>query len=325
MSHRRLSCVRIAAVACLAAVPMAVPAQSYPARPVRLIAPFPPGGSVDQLARLLSAKLAPQWKQSVVVENRPGAAGAIGVDLVAKAPPDGYTFVLSSPGAIAINQHFRKMPYDAARDLAPVTMIATIPTAIAVHPSVPVRNVADLIALGKGSRQGLLYSVSGSGSQTHLAGELLASITGAKMAAVPYKGTAPAALAIASGEVNFGISDLTTLLPLVQDRRLRILAVVDAQRPTSAPDVPTVAESGYPDYVASGWVAMFAPAGTPADIVRKVSQDVGRILNSPEGRQAVIQGGMEPAPGTPEALGAFVTAEIGKWGRVIRTAHIKVE
>jgi tripartite-type tricarboxylate transporter receptor subunit TctC len=315
----------VLATVAFAVLPCSLLAREYPERPIRFVVPFPAGGSVDILARVIGNKLGISMGQTIVVENKPGAAGSIGVDNAAKAPADGYTFVFSSPGAVAINQNFRKLPYDPIKDLAPVTLIATIPTAIAVSPALPVKNIKEFVAYAKGRPEGATFSVSGSGSQTHLASELFASVAGFPVTIVPYKGTQPAATAIASGEVTAGISDLTTLVPLTKGDRLRVLAVVDAKRATSAPDIPTVAESGYPGFVASGWVAMFAPAGTPTDVVTKVSGEVGRALRSADVQKALTDAGMEAAPGTPAELKTFLAQEITKWAKVVKDGNIKAE
>jgi tripartite-type tricarboxylate transporter receptor subunit TctC len=319
--RRRAGAALIGAAAMLAlSGPLA--AQSFPAKPIHVIVPFPPGGSVDLIARTLDPHLRASFGQPIVIDNKPGAAGQLGVELTTKAAPDGYTIVMSSPGAVAINMHFRQLPYDPVKDLVAVTTLAVIPTAWAVNPNLPVKSIADFIAYGKANPGKVYYSVSGLGSQTHLAGELFAAMAGLSMTAVPYAGTRPATAAIVSGEVSAGVSDLATLIPLGD--QVRTLAVVDARRSTTAPALPTVAET-LPGYVASGWVALFAPAATPSAVVARLNAEFVRALNEPEVRDVFLKSGMEPLPSTVADAASFHATEIAKWGKLIRETNIKIQ
>ena len=315
--------------ACIVAVSLSLAsaalAQSFPSRPVRIVVPFPPGGSVDLIARTIGPHLAERFGQPVVVENKPGAAGQIGVAEVAKGAADGHAVVLSSPGAAAINMHLRKLSYDPAADLAAITPMAIIPTALAVNPALPVNTLAEFISYARERPGQLNFSISGVGSQGHLAGELLKARAGLSIQNIPFSGTAPATTAILSGQVQAGISDLTTLLPLAQDGSVRILAVVDAKRAQSAPQIPTVAESALPGFVASGWVALFAAAATPPAVLDRWNAEVTAILDLAEVRAGFVRAGMEADPRTRQEAREFHLGEIRKWGDAIRSANIKVE
>jgi len=299
-------------------------AQQYPSQPIRIIVPYPPGGSADFTARTVGVKISEGIGQPVVVENRSGAAGQVGIQAVVRSPADGYTLLTTPNGAVSISGHFQKLPYDPAKDLAPVAMLAWVPIGIAVNAAVPIHNLNDFIGFSKGKPDGVSYSVSGVGTHMHLAGELLKSMTGANLVAVPYRGTAPAATAVLSGEVPASISDLTTLLPHATSGRIRILALVNSARTTTAPDLPTVAESGVPGYGADSWIGMFAPAGTPPHIIARLNAEVARSLALPEVRQALGKAGLEPAPMKSDDMGRFVLDEIKKWGKVIKDGNIKI-
>ena len=299
-------------------------AQQYPGQPIRIIVPYPPGGSSDLAVRTVGAKISESLGQPVVVENRSGAAGQVGIQVVVRSPADGYTLVATPNGPVSISAHLQKLPYDPAKDLVPVAMLAWVPIGIAVNSAVPVHNLKDFIGFSKGKPDGVSYSVSGVGTLMQLAGELMKSMTGANLVAVPYKGAAPAATAILSGEVPAGISDLVTLLPHATSGRIRILALANSTRTTTAPDLPTVAESGVPGYGADGWIGMFAPAGTPPHIIARLNAEVARSLALPEVRQALGKAGLEPAPMRSEDMGRFVLDEIKKWGKVIKDANINI-
>ena len=309
--------------ACALSLPLA--AQTFPSKPVRLIVPYAPGGSVDLLARVMRDGLQDAFGQPVVVENRAGAGGAIGIEAVAKSPPDGHTLVLSGSGAITVNVHLTKLPYDPAKDLAPVSMLTTLPIVIAVHPSVPARSVGELVAYAK-SRPGTLnYSSNGRGSVAFLAAELLKHMTGIRMEHVAYKGAAPATVAILAGEVQLGFVDSAAVMPQARAGAVRALAVTDAKRSAIVPDLPTVAESGVPGYEVSAWVGLFAPAGTPAPVIARLNADVARVLNNAEVRERILKAQMEPAPNTTEEFGRFISAESRQWASVIQSAGIKAE
>ncbi|CAN5772535.1 tripartite tricarboxylate transporter substrate binding protein [soil metagenome] len=308
----------------ITAAPALAQGEAWPTRPLRLVVPFPAGGSNDIAARVLAPKLSAALGQNVVVENRAGASGSIGVDNVAKSPPDGYSIVLTAPGAVAINQHFRKLPYDIDKDLAPISVLGTVPTLVAVNAAIPVRTPAEFVAWAKKQPESISMSVSGTGSQTHLASELLAATAGYKMVAVAYKGTQPAATAIASGEVPAGISDLTTLQPLIKSGRVRAIGVVDARSPTNAPEILPMA-TVLPGFLASGWIGLLTTGGTPAAIVQRLNAEVVKAMALPEVRDAFITAGLEPASSTPEEFGSFLRTESAKWGKVINDNNIKAE
>ena len=300
-------------------------AQQYPGQPIRIIVPYPPGGSSDLAVRTVGAKISESLGQPVVVENRSGAAGQVGIQVVVRSPADGYTLVATPNGPVSISAHLQKLPYDPAKDLVPVAMLAWVPIGIAVNSAVPVHNLKDFIGFSKGKPDGVSYSVSGVGTLMQLAGELMKSMTGANLVAVPYKGAAPAATAILSGEVPAGISDLVTLLPHARSGRIRILAVASSTRTTTAPDLPTVAESGVPGYGSDGWIGMFAPAGTPPNIIARLNAEVARSLALPEVRLTLGKAGLEPAPMKSDDMGRFVLDEIKKWGKVIKDANIRID
>lgn len=300
-------------------------AQSWPDRPIKFIVPYAPGGSVDLIARTLGPKVGDSLKQPVIIENRAGAGGQIGVDATAKSAGDGYTFVFTPPGAIAISPHSGKLPYNPLTDLVTVSTVAVVPTAIAVNPNTPVKTFQELMANAKANPGKFSFAVSGIASTTHLATELLKSMGGMDLAIVPYRGTQPATTAIMGGEVQAGVSDLTTLLPLAKDNRVRIIAVVDEKRTVTAPDIPTVAESGIPGYAASGWISMFAPAATPAPIVERMNAEIARIVGEQDVKAVFMNAGMEPSPRSVAASKTFIAGEHKKWGDVIKSANIKLD
>ena len=307
-------------------IPTASSAQTFPTRTVRIIAPFPPGGAVDLVSRLVAKQLEGRFGQPVVVENRPGATGQLGVDFVAKSAPDGYTAVMAASGAVAINVHLTKLPYDPLTDLAAITRTVLTPSALAVPASLPVHNLKEFIEYVKARPGKISYATSGIGSQLHLAGELLKQRTGIDMVAVPYRGTQPTTLAIVTGEVQAGISDLSTLVPQAAANKVRILAVVDGRRSQSAPDIPTVAESGVPGFVASAWLGLFAAGGTPPHIVARWNREVVDILRAPEMLKTLLANGVEPVPDeSPEAAAAMLRSEIDRWGSAIKAANIKLD
>jgi tripartite-type tricarboxylate transporter receptor subunit TctC len=313
-------------VALLAAVVTSASAQSFPTRPVKIVAPFPPGGAVDSVSRLLATNLRGPFGQPVVVDNILGATGQIGVEHVARAQPDGHTAVLAASAAIVINPHLQKMSYDSLRDLVPITNATTSPSALAIHSSVPAKNLKEFIEYVKARPGKVSYAVSGIGSQLHLAGEILKQRTGIDMLAIPYKGTAPSTMAVVANETQAAISDLTTLMQQHLAGKIRILAVVDAQRTQAAPDIPTVAESGVPGFVASGWLGLFTTAGTPPEVVRRWHQEVVAILKRPDVQKSLLAMGVEAAPNpSPEAAVSFVRSEYDKWGAAIKASNVKLD
>jgi tripartite-type tricarboxylate transporter receptor subunit TctC len=301
-------------------------AQAWPAKPIRFIVTFPPGGSSDLVARALAPRMSERLGQQVLVENRPGAGGNIGADLVAKAPADGYTIGLSAAGALSINASlYPSMPFDPVKDLAPVSLLALIPIVIAAHPSANAANVRELIAAAKARPGALSYGTTGNGSAMHLAGELLQQMTGIRIVHVPYKGSGPAAADAAGGQLPLAIVDLTSALPHIKAGRMRALAVTGAQRSVTAPEIPTVAETGVPGFDAVGWFGVVAPAGTPAPVIARLNAEIVEGMKVQEIRERLLAGGAEPATSTPEEFGAFVRAETAKWARVIKVAGVKLD
>ncbi len=291
-----------------------------------IVVPFAPGGSSDMVARLIGSKLGEELGGNYIVENRSGAGASIGIRAVAQAEPDGSTLLVTPNGPISISPHLYDRDYDPETDLTPVALIALVPTAIAVPAESDIDSLEALIAAASREGSPLMYSVPALGTHMHLAGELFNSMTGAQLEAVAYRGTAPASLAVASGEVPAGISDLSSLLPLQQAERLRILAVTGAERTTTAPDIPTVAELGVEGYAADAWIGLFAPAGTPAEQVANLNAAIKRIVAMPNVVETLNSAGLEPAVVLPPAeLKAELQADFQQWGQLIDDAGITIE
>jgi len=311
--------------ACIAALAAGALAQSYPSKSVRIIVPYPPGGTSDILSRLLGPKLNEVFGQPVVVDNRAGANGNIGADLVAKSAPDGYTLLLADLGALTISPSIYKLPFDVVRDFAPVTMVAYSPHLLAVHPSVPVKTVQELIALAR-SKPGLLnFAVSGIGGAPHLAGVAFAAQTGIKWTYIPYKGGADAIVGAASGQADAIFNGMLATYPHVKSGKLRLLAVSSAKRVAAIPDVPTVAEAGLPGFETGSWQGMVAAAGTPKEIVGRLNSEIVRIFNTQEMKESLAKQGAEVYTMAPEQLGNWLQAEIAKWAKVVKAANLKLE
>ena len=320
--------VAIALAAAGAWIALATPAaaQTYPVKPVRLVVPFPPGGSLDFAGRLIAQKLTEMWGQSVVVENKPGAGGNIGADLVAKAPADGYTILLGALSTHAVNPSlYAKMPYDAAKDFAPITLIAVTPNVLVVNANSPVQNVKEFIAYTKANPGKLSFGSGSNGSAGHLAGELYKVETGTDAVHIPYKGGAPATQALMAGDTQFMFDNLANAMAQVKGGKLRALAVTTAKRSALAPELPTMAEAGLPGFDISTWYGLFAPAGTPPAIVAKWNADVTRILNMPDVRARFVADGAEPAPNSPEQFAQFIAAELTKYARIVKVSGAKVD
>ncbi len=301
-------------------------AQTYPAKPLRFVVPFAAGGGSDLVARTVAAKLTETLGNTAVVDNRAGAAGSIGAEIVAKSPPDGHTLLLGSSGPLSINPSlYAKLPYDASRDFAPVALVTIMPFLLVTHPALPVRSVKDLVALAKIRPNELNYGSPGNGSTTHLANELLKSMTGMRITHVPYKGVAPAATDLISGQVQVLTGDLSTLLPHVKSGRMRGIAVTSARRSSLLPQMPTIAESGVTGYDASGWFGVLVPAGTPAAIVERLNAAIVKASATADARERLAALGGEVAAGTPEQFAAHIRSEAAKWGKVIRAVGIKQE
>ena len=301
-------------------------AQGFPSKPVRLVVPFGPGGAPDLVARGLAPKLTESLGQPVVVENRAGAAGIIGMEAVARAAPDGHTLLVGSAGPVAIvpNLH-RKIAYEVARDFAPVSIVTALPFLLVVHPSLPVKSLKDLLALAKARPGDLNYGSPGNGSTTHLATELLKAATGMKITHVPYKGVAEAATALVSGQVQILSGDLNAMLPQVKAGRMRGIAVTSAQRSHLLPDMPTMAESGVPGFEATGWIGIFAPGATPAPVIERLNATVAKALGAPDTRARLSALGGEVRASSPGEFGAFIQRETAKWAKLIKTAGIQAE
>ena len=300
------------------------PAQGYPARTIRIIVPYPPGGGTDLAARLISQKLTESLGRSVIVENRAGANGNIGTDAMAKAAPDGYTIGMATPGPVTAGKSlYPNLPYDPERDLAPVILVNASPNVLAVHPSVPARSVNELIALAKA--RPLRISASTIASVQHLLGEMLNHATGVRMEVITYKGGAQAATDVAGGQVEALWSVLPAALPFIQGGRLRVLAVASEKRTALLPAVPTMGEAGWPSVVGTAWNGVVVPAGTPKAITDTLAAEIGRGIHVSDVKERFTASGMEAIGGTPEEFGAFLRAETSKWARVIKSANIKIE
>lgn len=300
-------------------------AQGFPSKTVRMVIHFPPGGPTDFVGRALAQKLTEAWKQQIVVENRPGAAGIIGIETVLRAPADGYTLLFGTGGSLAIAPALNsKLPYNVFTDLAPITLVVVNPQILVVHPSLPVRSVQDLIRLAKSRPGQINYGSVGPGSPQHLGMELLKTMAGVDMLHVPYKGTAPAMTDLISGQISAMFNSMPSVLPHIANGRMRGIAVGSAKRSPAAPDIPTVAEAGLKGFQYVTWYALLAPAAVPKDIIAKINADAVKVLSQPEMVKRLASQGAEPAPGTPEALANFWRAEHEDWKKVIKAAKIKV-
>ena len=300
-------------------------AQPYPARPVRIIVPFPPGGGVDTVTRLLAQKLTEQVGGPFVVDNRPGGAGVIGAGLVARAAPDGYTLLTSAP-EFSINPSVRSnVGYDPFRDFPSVSQLTSGQYMLVSHPSVPVRTVKEVIALAKARPGELNYGSSGSGGILHLAGELFKSMAGIRWVHVPFKGTGPARSALLGGEIDFIFAGTITLVGPVKAGKVRPIAVTGTKRFSELSEVRTIAESGVPAYNVTGWYGFYAPAGTPTDLVRQLHAEARRALNSPDVKDKLAKTGNEPVASSPEEFAAFIRMEIGKWARLVKAIKLRID
>lgn len=298
-------------------------ASDFPDRSLRLVVPFPPGGGTDIVARALAQKLGEAWKQNVVVDNRGGAGGNIGTELVARAVPDGYTLLIVISSFTVNPSIFKQLSWDPVRDFAPVSKVGSSAYMLVVHPSVPARSVSELIALARAKPDALSFGSSGIGSPLHLAGELLKMRAHINMVHVPYKGAGPAIIDLLSGQVQVLFGSSVTMLPHIRNGRLRALATTSAARLTAAPETPTMAEAGVPDCEVDGWYGILAPAGTPPDRVRKLSDQLAAILRTPQMRELFAKDGREAMGSTPEEFARFIAAEIAKWSKVVSATGIK--
>ena len=314
-------------IALLAAALFAAPAaaQKYPERSIRFIVPFAPGGTNDIIARLTGAKLQEALGQPVVIDNRAGGGGVVGIDIAAKAAPDGHTLLMSNLNMATNPALVKKLPYDTLRDLAAVSLIATSPTVLVVTPTLPIRTVRELIDYARANPGKLTFATSGIGSTTHIPMELLISMTKISMVAVHYKGGGPAMIDLAAGRVSPAFTTILSVMPYLSSQRLRALAVSTPQRSAALADLPTIAESGVPGYAFTGWWGVSVPARTPRTIVAKLNDEIGRMLAQKDVREKLVGQGADPAPSTPEAFAAYIRDETAKWGKVIREAKIQIE
>jgi tripartite-type tricarboxylate transporter receptor subunit TctC len=300
-------------------------AQPYPGKPIRIVVPFAAGGIADIYARIIGQRVGDGWGQPVVIENRTGAGGNIGADAVAKAPPDGYTLVMSALGPHAVNVSlFSKMPYDPVRDFAAVALVLEAEGLLVVHPSVPAKNVSELIALARSKPGALSFASAGMGTASHLAGELFKTMARVEMTHVPYKGNVPAITDLMAGQTSLLFATMPTVLPHAKTGRLRALATIGNTRAAATPELPTVAEA-LPGFEVNNWIGLFAPAGTSPDIVRRWNGEVMRIMQSPEIQARLPVEGARFAPNTPEQFAAFVKAEIAKWAPVVKASGARVD
>ena len=300
-------------------------AAAYPDRPVRLIDPYAPGGGSGVVARLVGAKLGEIWGRQIVVDNRGGAAGAIGTEICARAAPDGYTLCMGTSGSIAISPNMNKVPYDPVKDLIAITQTSAQSMLVVLHPSAPMNSVKEVIAFARAHPSKLIYASSGTGGSGHLAVELFQALTKVSMTHVPYKGNGPALLAQVSGEVQLGFNNMLAVLPHATSGRLKAIAVTSTKRAAALPNVPTVAEAGVPGYEAISWNGIFAPARTPRPIVNQIHAEVVKVLNMPDVRERLVAVGSDPVGSTPDEFLAHVKLELARWGKLIRDNNIRSE
>ena len=294
---------------------------TYPAKAIRYVVPFPAGGPLDIVARALGQELNKSWNQPIIIDNRPGAGGNIGADLVAKAPADGYTILMGAVSTHAINVTlYSKLPYDPVRDFAPITLITSVPNVLVVHPSVPAISVKELIALAKAKPGQINFASGSTGSAGHLAGELFKTMAGVNMVHIPYKGAAPAVVDLLGGHVSLMFDNMSSALPNIKSGRVRALAVTTLQRSPLLPQLPTISEAGLRGFDISTWFGIFAPAGTPPDIVARLNTETVRILNTREMKERLLALGAEPAGNKPDEFAAFVRLEIQKYARVVKAS-----
>lgn len=300
--------------------------QAWPTQPLRFIVSQSAGGSIDIAARLIGQKLGDVLGKQVVIDNRAGANGMIAGEAVARAAPDGYTFLMTSPSTLTINQHvYKKVPYDALRDFAPVTQTTSIVFLLTVNAASPYRSVADLVKAAKAKPDAIRYASAGTGNQSHLAAEIFAGASGAQLLHVPYKGESPALTDLVGGQVDMIFGTMPALLPQVKNGKLRALAVGQAKRSDAVPDVPSMMEAGYPSVEVTGWTGIVAPAGTPAPIISRLHDEVVKIIALPEVRESLSKAGAEPVGSTPAQFGEFIRSETRKWGAAVKRANITPE
>jgi tripartite-type tricarboxylate transporter receptor subunit TctC len=305
--------------------PPAAAQGGYPGKTIRWIVPWPPGGGADVLSRMLSPKLSEALKQQIVIDNRGGAAGNIGAEMAAKSPPDGYTIVFAYSGTHAINPSiYSRMPFKES-DFTPIILLASVPQVLVVHPSLPVKNVKELIALAKKRPGQLTYGSSGNGAFNHLTGALFASMAKIDIVHVPYKGGGPAAVALLSGEITMILGEPASIVGFIKTGKVRALAVTGEKRALGMPELPTMVEAGVAGYAATSWNGMLAPAGVSPTIIKRLNDEFNRIISDPETKKRMLDNGYEPVGGTPDKFGAHIHAEIAKWAPVVKAAGVKVD
>ncbi|HVE49247.1 MAG TPA: tripartite tricarboxylate transporter substrate binding protein [Casimicrobiaceae bacterium] len=316
---------RCAATMLLALSAAAAHAQTFPAKPVTLIVPFPPGGTTDVLARTLSDKLHELWGHPVIVDNRPGAGATIGAAMVARAPADGHTLLMGAVHHTIATSVYPKLPYDFQKDLAPISVVALVPNVLVVNPSVPAKSVKELIAYGKANPGKLTYGSNGQGTAQHLIGEQFSVLAGVEMAHVPYKGSGPLTAALLGGEIAMSFDTVTPVLPHIKAGKLRPLAVTTAKRSSALPDVPTIAEAALPGFDLGSWFGVLAPAKTPAAIVTRLNADIVKVLNMPDVRKRLEELGAEPVANTSEQMAALIRSDTENFAKVVKRANVKIE
>ena len=324
MPHLLRAALLVAAALSLGAIEPARAA--YPDKPIRLVVPFPAGGATDFMARSLAVKLGERLHTTIVVDNRGGAGGIIGAEAVATAPPDGYTLLFSTMGVLAINPSlYKKLGYDPVKDFAPISLTHTTANVLVVHPSVPAKNLQELIALAKAKPGTLTFGSSGNGTSSHLSGELFKSMAGVDMTHVPYKGTGPALTDLLTGRISMMIDTVSVHVENVNAGKLRALGVTSAKRSASLPGVPTIAEAGLAGFDVSIWLGVLAPAGTPADIIARVNSEIAKVMNDPEMKAQLAKSGIEPLVSTPQEFAATIKNDTAKWGKVVKASGASVD
>ncbi len=321
-----LKLVSVSLMAALGFAPATSTAQAYPTKPVRMIVPFPAGGGVDFIGRIVGQKLTERLGQQVAIDNRAGANGIVGLEALKTSAPDGYTIAAASAGPLAVNPFiYAKLPYDTLRDFTHIANMVNFPLLLVAHPSLPVKNVKELIAISRARPGQVTYSSPGAGNSAHLAAELFNAMAKTKILHIPYKGTAPAVIAVLSGEAQLTYSSIPTILPHVRSGRVRAIGVGNAQRVPSLPEFPTIAESGLPGYEAYAWGGMIGPANMPAPIVQRLSKEINEILKQKDVTDRMLAEGTVPTPSGPDEFTAYIRSELKKWGDVVKMAGIKAE
>jgi tripartite-type tricarboxylate transporter receptor subunit TctC len=301
-------------------------AQTFPNKPIKIVVPYPAAGTPDILAREIASKLTTALKQQVIVDNRPGAGGNIGSELVAKSPPDGYTLVMATVATHSINQTlYKKLPFDPIKDFSPIILVATTPNVLVVNPALPVKTVKDLIALAKSKPGEISFASGGNGTSHHIGGSLFQKLTDVKMTHVPYKGSGAALPDLIGGQVNIMFDNLTSSMPHIKSGALRAIATTGLKRSAAMPDLPTVVESGVPGFEITAWFGLLAPANTPQAIIDRLNIEVTKILKLPEMKAKLIAQGAEPAPGTPQQLGQFIKDKTAQWAPIVKASGAQID